>query len=383
MTLRELKIRHVQKLQYETVLVMQGGGSLGAYECGVYKALCKHGVKFDIVAGTSIGAVNAAIIAGSKNDHPDKNLEDFWLEVAETVTFSIVQDSLRAIMSSSYAAIYGNSRIFSPVWFMAPNPNRNNPGSYFASGCPPHLYDLTFLKRTLKRYVNFSKLNAEHTPRLIITCTDIKNSEVVIFDSATMKTNIDADHVAACAGFPFYGIGWTEKGGKYLWDGSLQSNTPLREVIDSSPKHDKKVYIVNLFPHIQEELPANLLDIWHRARDIMYTDKTDHNVRMSKVISRYLLLMREMHDIISNARLDEELNERFRKIEYEYHKLADLRGAVIDEITRIERTEDAPFLFEDADFSLDTIKKLIKQGENDTEKALAKKEKQMQLESNI
>jgi NTE family protein len=107
------------------------------------------------------------------------------------------------------------------------------------------LYDLTFLKRTLKRYVNFSKLNAEHTPRLIITCTDIKNSEVVIFDSATMKTNIDADHVAACAGFPFYGIGWTEKGGKYFWDGSLQSNTPLREVIGSSPKHDKKVYIVN------------------------------------------------------------------------------------------------------------------------------------------
>jgi NTE family protein len=93
--------------------------------------------------------------------------------------------------------------------------------------------------------------------------------------------------------------------------------------------------------------------------------------------------MREMHDIISNVRLDEELHERFRNIEYEYHKLADLRGAIIDEITRIERTEDAPFPFEDADFSLDTIKKLIKQGEDDTEKVLAKKEKQMQLESNI
>src|SRR5574338_393134 len=81
---RELKIRHVQKLQYETVLVMQGGGSLGAYECGVYKALSRHGIKFDIVAGTSIGAINAAIIAGSKNDRPEKDLEDFWLEVAET-----------------------------------------------------------------------------------------------------------------------------------------------------------------------------------------------------------------------------------------------------------------------------------------------------------
>lgn len=66
MTLRELKIRHIQKLQYETILVMQGGGSLGAYECGVYKALSKHGIKFDIVAGTSIGAVNAAIVAGQQ-----------------------------------------------------------------------------------------------------------------------------------------------------------------------------------------------------------------------------------------------------------------------------------------------------------------------------
>ena len=59
--LHELEIRHTQRIQLETVLVMQGGGSLGAYECGVYKTLSKHGIKFDIVAGTSIGAVNAAI----------------------------------------------------------------------------------------------------------------------------------------------------------------------------------------------------------------------------------------------------------------------------------------------------------------------------------
>jgi NTE family protein len=91
--------------------------------------------------------------------------------------------------------------------------------------------------------------------------------------------------------------------------------------------------------------------------------------------------MREMHDIISNAQLDEELHERFRKLEHEYHRIADERGAIIDEITRIERTEDVPFLFEDADFSLATIKKLIKQGEDDTEKVLAQKEKKMQRES--
>lgn len=375
MTLRELKIRHVQKLQYETVLVMQGGGSLGAYECGVYKALSKHGIKFDIVAGTSIGAVNAAIVAGSKSNHPDQDLENFWIEVAETVTASVIPSSLRPMMSWWYAAFYGNSKVFSPVWHAMFDPY-NTSSADLASGWPPHLYDIAVLKKTLERYVDFSRLNESNVPRLIVTSTNIQDSEPVIFDTA--KTNIDADHVVACAGYPFYGIGWTEKDGRFLWDGALLSNTPLREVIDSSPKRDKKVYIVNLFPHFQEELPRNLVEIWHRARDIMHTDKTDNNVKMSKVISKYLLLMREMHDIISNAQLDEELHERFKKLEPEYHKVADARGAIIDEITKIERSEDAPFLFEDADFSLATIKKLIKQGEDDTEKALAEKEKQTQ-----
>jgi NTE family protein len=372
MSLRELKIRHVQKLQSETVLVMQGGGSLGAYECGVYKALSKRGIKFDIVAGTSIGAVNAAIVAGSKNDNPERDLEDFWLDVAERVTGSIIPDNLRAVMSLWYAALYGNAKMFFPAWYMAPSLNYT-PVGYFTSIRPPYMYDLAILKRTLERYVDFSKLNSNNVPRLIVTATNIKNSKAVLFDS--MTTNIDADHIVACASYPFYGIGWTEKDGQFLWDGALLSNTPLREVIEASPKRDKKVYIVNLFPHVQEELPENMFDIWHRARDIMHTDKTDSNVRLSKAISGYLLLLREMHDILSNAPLDKELHERFTKIEPDYHKLADARGAIIDEITKIERSENVPFLFEDADFSLATIKNLIKQGEEDAEKVIAEKEK--------
>lgn len=368
LTMNDLRIRHTQKLHPETVLIMQGGGSLGAYECGVYKSLSKHGIKFDIVAGTSIGAVNAGIIAGSKSGHPEQDLEDFWLDIAETMTPSAMPDYLRAVMSSSHGAFYGNPKVFSPVWFM-PNNAKNNRG-YFQYGLP-YLYDLKALKNTLQKYIDFTRLKTSNTPRLIVTCTDVKKSEAVTFDSMTI--DIDADHLAACAGYPFYGIEWTEKHGRYLWDGSLLSNTPLREVIDSSPKRDKKVYIVNLFPHIQNELPTNMQDVWHRARDIMHTDKTDHNVRMSKVISKYLLLLKEMHDIISNTQLDGKMHERFMKIEGEYHKLADARGAIINEITRIERSEDLPFLFEDADFSIASIKKLIKQGQEDTEKALADK----------
>jgi NTE family protein len=176
-----------------------------------------------------------------------------------------------------------------------------------------------------------------------------------------------------CASFPFYGISWVEKDGKYLWDGSLLSNTPLREVIDVSPRRDKKVYIVNLFPRIQNELPENIFDSWHRARDIVHTDKTDHNIRMSEVISRYLSLLKDMHDILNNVQLDENKKERFFQIEREYHKLAEDRGAIIQEITKIERSEDIHFIFEDADFSTSTIKKLIRQGEKDAEAAITQR----------
>jgi NTE family protein len=368
--LEQLKVRHVQKLEYETVLVMQGGGSLGAYECGVYKTLAKHGIKFDIIAGTSIGAINAAIIVGSKNEdeEPAKQLEDFWLDIAEKITPSVLPDNVRCKVSSMYAATYGNSEAFEPLWF-TPTIISNPYVNFLSFYNRPYLYSTGPLKRSLSKYIDFNKLNNvanNNRPRLIITSTDMQKSQSVTFDSKF--TRIDADHIIACAGFPFYGIAWTEKDGKYLWDGSLQSNRPLREVIDASPKHDKNVYIVNLFPRIQKEIPKNMLDSWHRARDIMHTDKTDHNIRMSKVISRYLTLLRQMHDIISNVQLDEKMKESFRVIEKEYHKLADERGAIIKNITRIERTEDVPFIFEDADFSISTIK----QGEDNAENALMK-----------
>lgn len=343
---------------YETVLVLQGGGSLGAYECGVYKTLHRHNIKFDIVSGTSIGAVNASIITGSKSDEPAQALEEFWLALAETMTISAPHDQTRAFLSSMYSAIWGNPKIFSPAWYGVPGMSS------------PHIYDISPLKKTLQQFVDFEKLRSSGGPRLVVTSTDIQSGRSCIFDS--MKDRIDVDHIVASAGYPFYGISWTEKNGRYLWDGTLLSNTPLTEVIDVSPRYDKKVYIVNLFPLKQEEIPKNMAESWHRARDIMHTDKTHHTVRMSRVISRQLSLLKEMHSMLQTANLDEQGKKRFDDLEPEYHKLAEERGAVIREITRINRREDYQFLFEDADFSLATIRALIKSGEDDAEKALEK-----------
>jgi NTE family protein len=378
-------IRDTSTAKHETVLVLQGGGGLGAYECGVYKALEKHGIEFDIVAGTSIGAVNAAIIAGSNDESSAKTLEKFWFLLAERITPFYLADNVRAIFSSMIISLYGNKNAFEPVW--------RYPGSLFNyysifsnyTRIPPHLYDVKPLEDTLAGFVNFDRINKQYknattthtesgnkakriSPRLIMTCTDIQRSESVTFDSDHME--LDAGHVIACTGFPFYGLAWTKKDNLYLWDGSLLSNTPLREVIDASPKNHKRVYIVNLFPKIQKELPTNMFDIWHRARDIIHTDKTDHNIHMSKIVSRYLTVMRKMHDLLNNVQMDERMNSTFIQIEKEYHKLATDRGAIIEEITKVERKEDVRYIFEDADFSVATIQKLIKQGEEDAEKVL-------------
>ena len=355
---------------FETVLVLQGGGSLGAYECGVYKTLQKHKIQFDVVAGTSIGAINAAIITASKDDNPAKNLEQFWFDLAERTTPSFLPEATRAVLSSMQSSIYGNPRAFAPIWF-APILNFSN---------LPYLYDITPLKNTLKEYTNFGKLKDPKNPRLIVTSTDIQSGKSCIFDSR--RDNIDAEHVIASAGYPFYGISWTQIGDRYLWDGTLLNNTPLTEVIDASPRQDKKVYIVNLFPRRQDEIPKNMMESWHRARDIMHTDKTDHTVRMSRVISRQLGLIKEMHDIIESAKLDKKNEEKFALLKLEYHRLACERGAIIKQITHISRKEDAQFLFEDADFSIATIKQLIKNGEEDAENALAPKDKMPNVKIN-
>lgn len=359
--MQSLSSREKQNLQFETILVLQGGGSLGAYECGVYKALHRHGIKFDIVAGTSIGAVNASIITGSRSDEPAKALEEFWLDLAEGVTSPGLPDNIRPYFASMYSAFFGNPKMFFPKWFIPS-------ADYFMPYFWQYMYDITPLKKTLDQYVDFQKIQSPKRPRLIITSTDIQNAKPSVFDSK--YDHIEADHVLASAGYPFYGISWTQKSGKYLWDGTLLSNTPLREVINASPKLDKNVYVVDLFPKNQPELPNNMFEVWHRARDIIHTDKTEHNIHMSKTITRYLKLIREMHEILSSSTLDEKGKSKLALLEQEYHKLASERGSIINQIVRIQRHEHVHFLLEDADFSIATIKELIEKGEKDAKEAL-------------
>jgi NTE family protein len=388
-------------LPSETVLVLQGGGSLGAYECGVYKSLYKHGIKFDILAGSSIGAINASIICSAQNANKDaaKVLENFWITLSEDIKFpvflplstllpiasssfsSLSFDKMMAIISSMYSAIYGNPNAFLPRWFKPTSTD------YYL---PPYkwnyLYDSAPLKNTLKEFIDFEYLKEtrnirsdddykQQQSRLIITSTDVQKGEPVIFDSK--KMDIDIDKIISCVGYPFYGITWSQDDNnkRYLWDGSLLTNTPMLDVIHASPQHDKEFYIVDVFPRQQKELPTNMIEVWHRARDIIFMDKTDKNIQMLENFERYLLLLKKVNTIINadDAQIDERTRARLKELEPEYYKLTQRRGAIVKELTRIGRLEKMHFLLEDADFSIYRIKKLIKEGEEDAERVLNKK----------
>jgi NTE family protein len=403
----------------ENVLILQGGGSLGAFGCGVYKALVKNNINLDIIAGTSIGGINAAIIAGSKNeDDIDQLLENFWIELSEGFVdvdnlspffvwnkymeqmqifsknryFPYLSDLSAAIagiresyssdrmemeikvkqMKSFYSSvIFGNSKMFNPRW--ASEYALKDP-EYFTPQKWTFLYDHLPIIKTLERYINYDKLRpkANSKVRLILTAVNVLNARPLTFDS--YKEQITTKHILATSAYPLYNFRWIEvKDGIFAWDGSLLSNTPLREVIAASPKRDKRICIVENYPKNIDDLPKNLFEVYHRARDIMFSDKTEHNIQMSKVISRYLDYIEELYQIVENnidkLPIDEKQLKRIRQ-KYKIYKQE--HGAEIKEIYYVKREEPYPHMSENADFSPQTIKNAIKEGEEKTNEIIKK-----------
>jgi NTE family protein len=367
----------------ENVLILQGGGSLGAFGCGVFKALARTNTKIDIVAGTSIGGINAAIIAGGKQqDHPEEVLEQYWLELAEGSTSSYseslaqyvpsVEDrqltrisQAKSTLSFYGSALHGNKKVFTPRW--KPEHCFTDP-QYFAPNNWTYLYDHSPLVKTAEKYIDYNKLQPNGNPnaRLIITAVNVLTAEPLIFDSE--KEKITATHLLATTGYPTYYFPWIEvKEGIYCWDGSLLSNTPLREVIEASPVNDKRIFLVENYPKNIDKLPANLPEVQHRARDIMFSDKTVHNVQLSKAITYYLRLIDDLYNMLERHFDSEDNNkedkEEFENIRARYKKVSEKRGAEIKGVYYITRSEPYPSLYENADFSLDTIKASIKDGE--------------------
>jgi NTE family protein len=382
--------------EIENVLILQGGGSLGAFACGVFKALVENNIKIDIVAGTSIGGVNASIIAGSKKeDHPEKALEQFWLELAEgdinsnsypltkwllyglANPLSSIEDKrnihgsqIKSLSSFYKSAFFGNNKVFIPRW--SPEYAFNDP-EYFNPNKWTYLYDHSPLIKTLEKYVDFNKLQPNGNPnsRLIISAVNVLTAEPLAFDSS--RQQITPKHILAATAYPKYYFPWVEvEEGVYAWDGSLLSNTPLREVIDASPVKNKRIFLVENYPKHIDNLPGNLFEVEHRTRDILYSDKTMHSIKMSKAFTVYLKLIDDLYTMLENNFNSENKEdiEKFERIRKRYKKISENHSAAIKETYYIKREEKEPNLYEDADFSINVIKKSIKDGELQTNKVI-------------
>ncbi|NMM11277.1 MAG: patatin-like phospholipase family protein [Polaromonas sp.] len=259
----------------ECILVLQGGGALGAYQAGVFEALGAHYHQPTWLAGISIGAVNAALIAGNPSDRRVARLREFW----ELLSSSFQPPALatpanataRQALNESSAAqvlLFGVPGFFAPRFPPAPLQPR---GTLEAIS----YYDTEPLRQTLERLVDFDRINSGAV-RLSVGAVNIRTGNFEYFDSA--KQRIDVRHIMASGALP-PGFAPIEIDGEYYWDGGLVSNTPLQYVLDQPGKRRRVVFQVDLFA-ATGALPTTLAEVTEREKDIRFSSRTRLNTTM-------------------------------------------------------------------------------------------------------
>ena len=265
------------------VLVLQGGGALGAYQAGVYEALIDLGIELDWVAGISIGAVNAAIIAGNPRDEAAGKLRQFWDGVSSALPSmpTVDNDLIREwthVAAAGQVATFGVPGFFTPRW---PPPMLAEPQTPAAVS----LYDTAPLVETLDRLVDWDRVNRGKV-RLSVGAVAVETGNFRYFD--TKCDRIDARHILASGALP-PGLPPVEIDGVWYWDGGLVSNTPLEYVVQSA-REDMLAFQVDLFP-ARGERPRDLEEAWSREKDIRFSSRT-------RRISDGLVRRRKEHRLI-------------------------------------------------------------------------------------
>ena len=240
------------------------------------------------------------------------------------------------------------------------------------------MYDHTPLVKTLEKYIDYNKLHLAatkeelpHVLRLIITAVDVMTARPLIFDNTLMK--IKPDHILASSGYPIYGFPWVDLGNNIkAWDGSLLSNTPIREVLYVSPRNDKNIFIVENYPQRIDRLPSNFIEVANRYKDILFCDKDIESIKYAKLVTRHIKLIEKLYDFFEQQVDHPNLSKKeINDIQNEYKNLIENYGAEIRSVTRIIRSEiESPSILKNSDFSSRTIRELIDQGESKTEEKL-------------
>jgi NTE family protein len=264
-----------KRLPFEVVaLVLQGGGALGAYQAGVYEALSEAGIHPNWISGVSIGAINAAILAGNPPETRIDRLREFWTQVtadgpwpgAGDACFGLAKgDAMRQLinqMSANFATVGGARGFFGPrpipPWFQPQ-------GTIEATS----FYDTKDLKSTLERLVDFDRINSGEI-RFSVGAVNVTTGNFVYFDTTTHT--IRPDHIMASGALP-PGFPAIEIDGEQYWDGALVSNTPLQWVVDAEPRRDTLAFQVDLWS-ARGEFPRDIFEVTTREKEIRYSSRT-------------------------------------------------------------------------------------------------------------
>jgi len=248
---------------------LQGGGALGSYQSGVYEALANSDYQPQWVAGISIGAINAALIAGNAVEQRVNRLREFWHIVTTPASWAKVKSArgkadnfetaVARAASAMRAVVLGQPNFFQPreptEWWFGPTPT-----SYYNTGS---------LRSTLERLVDFDRINAKEI-RFSVGAVNVRTGNFAYFDNAEIE--IRPEHVMASGALP-PGFPSVEIDGEHYWDGGLVSNTPLQYVIEYFPRRSHLIFQVDVFP-ARGALPENLSEVTERDKDIRYSSRT-------------------------------------------------------------------------------------------------------------
>jgi len=270
-------------------LVLQGGGALGAYQAGVYEGLAEKGYLPDWIAGISIGAVNGAIIAGNPPERRVERLRAFWELITEGVSARPLLDGdfARGVFNewSALASIASGVDGFfrprmPPAWLQ----------SWGTEGALS-FYDTAPLRATLEHMVDFDLLNAK-TVRFSVGAANIRKGNSVYFD--TSERRIGPEHIMASTALP-PGFPPVEIEGEHYWDGGVLSNTPLEHLLDTQRDRSMLVFQVDLFS-AQGTMPRNLLDVYERHKDILYSSRTRKNTTAFRDAQQLRQALQRLYD---------------------------------------------------------------------------------------
>jgi NTE family protein len=268
----------------QIVLVLQGGGALGAYQLGVYQALCESGIEPDWVIGTSIGAINASLIAGNAPEWRLQRLQEFWRRVTHPPLSQLTgMTPLVGQWAANMAIISGGLSNFfrpNPLALLGLLPLGSERCGY---------YSTEPLERTLEDLVDPIRLNAGK-PRLTVGAAKVQTGEMHYFDSRECELTIR--HVMASGALPPAFPAVRIDGGLY-WDGGILSNTPVEAVFDDMPRRNSLVFAVHMWAPNGPE-PDSIWKVLARQKDLQYASRAASHVARHKQIHKLRHVIREL-----------------------------------------------------------------------------------------